>query len=241
MWLLDGLREALELIDRVVLALEREFAVGKEAFDDLDRLFEAVDASPGRGVRDACPFVIPDQPAGAQAEVQAPVRKEVERRSLLGQDDRVSVVVVEDKRPDAQGGGRVGDRHQRGDRARLAVEVIGQIQRLVTHRLDGASPRPPLAGALGVMLLNGEGECPLLRHPWSVGFCTDVRARAYPGGRAGPSAGASAAKAVGSATTIGGGTTTGAGTIAGGAASGTCCCGCAGGNVCCAAAASCWL
>src|SRR5436190_16597921 len=164
MRLLDRQRVALEAFDRVVLALEGELAAGEELLDDRDRLGEPVDPSAGAVVRDARLLVIGDHPAGADAEIEATAGKQVERRRLLGEDHRVAVVVVEDERTNAQRRRRVGGGHQGGDRPDLVAEVVGQVDRGVTHRLDCPCSLAPLRRAVCPVLLNTEPKRPKSRH-----------------------------------------------------------------------------
>src|SRR5207244_335766 len=104
MWLLHGTWCALESVDRVVLALERELAPGEELLDDGHRLREPLDPRARRIERHAGLLVIRDHPPRADPEVEPAVGEQVERRSLFGQHHRMPVVVVENKRADAQRG-----------------------------------------------------------------------------------------------------------------------------------------
>ena len=100
MWLLDWGRRALETFDRVVLALERELLAAEELLDDLNGLLQALDSGRRRVVGNSRLLVVGNQPAGAEAELEPAVGEEVDGGRLLGEHDRMPVVVVEDKRPD---------------------------------------------------------------------------------------------------------------------------------------------
>src|SRR3546814_8821659 len=75
---------------------------GEAALDDGNALLHAVDTDP-RGIhRDARLVVVAAHPAGAEAHLDPAAGEHVDRRQLLGEDDRVLVVVVEDEGPDLQ-------------------------------------------------------------------------------------------------------------------------------------------
>ena len=130
MRLLHRLRLPVELGHPVVLAVERERAVGEEPLEDRDRLREPRDAHAGAVERHAGLLVVGGHPARADAELEPAVGEQVERAGLACEHDRVLVVVAEHERADAQrvgdGGGvrrarpsaRAGGR--RSDRARTA-------------------------------------------------------------------------------------------------------------------------
>ena len=88
-------------------------------------LDEAVDANLGRVVGDARLLVVADHPAGTEADLDTTVGQHVHRGELLGEHDRVLVVVVEHERADAQSRRWRRPRHQRRHRRELVAEVVG--------------------------------------------------------------------------------------------------------------------
>src|SRR5712691_3560987 len=153
MRLLNRQRVALELSDPVVLAGEREAAAGDKTLDDLQPFFHSLDADTRAVVRDSRLLVVLGQPARPQAEIKPAVGKEVHRRDLLGQHDRMAVIVVEYQGADSQGGSRVCSPHQGGDRCKLLAEVVGKVEELITERLHKPRSVPPrLAAGCGVFL-----------------------------------------------------------------------------------------
>ena len=143
---LHRLRHAVEIGDPVVLAVERERTRREQALQDRDRLREPRDAHAGPVERHAGLLVVDGHPARADAELEATVGEQVERRHLARQHDRMLVVVAEHERTDAQ---RVGDRggvRERDRRREIVVdEVVGHEERRVAERLG-------LAGLLGELL-----------------------------------------------------------------------------------------
>ncbi len=73
-------------------------------------------------------FVVGLHPSGTEAELEAPLAQEVERRRLLGQHKGVAVVVTEDERAQAQGRRGPSDGGQGRDRGELVTEVVGHEQ-----------------------------------------------------------------------------------------------------------------
>ena len=116
------------------------------------------DACPGRIVSDARLLVVAGQPAGAQPELDPALGEEVEGGHLLGQDDRVPVVVVEDQGAHPEVGGGLGGDGESDQRAVLIVEVVGNEQRRVSEVLDLAGRGPPGRGRVGPGQLDSEPE-----------------------------------------------------------------------------------
>ena len=150
MWPLDRLGLAVEVGDRVVLAGERERAVGEAALEHRDRLLE-----PGlahrRGVeRQADGVVLGLVPAGPDGHVQAPAAQDVEAREVLGEHRRMAQVVVvhEGRDPEAVRGG--GDGRQRRDRRQLLDQVVRDDEGVIAHRL-----RPPRFSGEGLAVHDG--------------------------------------------------------------------------------------
>ncbi len=102
MGLLHGLRRSGQVVDLVVRALEGERLAAHQALDDSDRLLKAVDAHLRRVEGNPRGLVVGVHPAGADAELEAPVAQHVEGGGLFGQDRRMLVVVVEDQAADPQ-------------------------------------------------------------------------------------------------------------------------------------------
>ena len=100
--LLHRLRHAVELGDLVVLAVERERARREQPLHDRDRLREPRDAHARTVERDAGLLVVGGHPARADAELEAAVGEQVERRHLARAHDGMLVVVAEHERADAQ-------------------------------------------------------------------------------------------------------------------------------------------
>ncbi len=87
----------IEIGHGVVLALEGDRPVGHQPLEDRDRLLETVDPHAGPVELDPGLLVVGGHPAGAEAQLEAPVREQVERRHLAGEHDRVLVVVGKDE------------------------------------------------------------------------------------------------------------------------------------------------
>src|SRR3546814_12761153 len=101
---------------------------GEAALDDGNALLHAVDTDP-RGIhRDARLVVVAAHPAGAEAHLDPAAGEHVDRSQLLGEDDRVLVVVVEAEGPDLQLGGGVRRGKQRRARGRMVTEGLGEAQ-----------------------------------------------------------------------------------------------------------------
>jgi hypothetical protein len=162
--LLDRLGEPVVAGDRVVLAGERERLGSERAADDGEALEEPVDADAGRVVRDARLLVVADLPAGAETDLEPSVGQDVERRQLLGEHDRVLVVVVEHERTDAQRRRGVGGTLQGRHRGELVGEVVGHRQRAVAERFDLACQLHPLVPAADGGALDAEAERTWMRH-----------------------------------------------------------------------------
>ena len=180
MRLLNRQRQSSEAVDMHVLAVDRQFVarpVGLQQFDDLT---QALDADAGTIHRDAEAFVLGGHPAGAEADLETALGQQVERRHLLGQDDRLMEVDVEHSAPDAQvGGHRRGGRHcgdrrhvdgtvtrRLGDRAGPEVVIRGE-QRAVAEGLGCGGRSPSTPCRRGLEGLGGEAESGAVRRkPW---------------------------------------------------------------------------
>lgn len=83
------------------------------------------------------PRQIPET-AGAEAELQPPVRQEIDCRSLAGDEHRVAQIIVEDARADAETLGRLGGADEGRHRRDVVGKVVRQAERVVAKRLDPA-------------------------------------------------------------------------------------------------------
>ena len=111
-------------------------------------------------------LVVGLHPSGAEAELEAALAQHVEGGRLLGQDDRVPVVVAEDEGAHAQGGGGGGHGGQRRHRGQLVAEVVGHEQGRVAEVLGPAGLIGPGArrALRGLAELGGETECVAICH-----------------------------------------------------------------------------
>src|SRR5207244_8554926 len=105
----------LEIGYSVVLAGKCHRFFREELSDNLQRLLHTTDTYPGRVEGDAHLLVFGLVPASADAQFEAPTREEIERGDLLGEQHRVSKIVVEYKCPHTQRAGSISCRHQRRD------------------------------------------------------------------------------------------------------------------------------
>ena len=126
--LLHRLGQTVQAVDRVVLALEAVRAGRPQSLVDVERFDHPSDAHAVAFLRDAGLLVVRVHPSGSDAELDPSSREHVDRRHLLGEHDRMLVVVVEDQRADLQIGGRIGRGHHRRDRRELVAEVVGEEQ-----------------------------------------------------------------------------------------------------------------
>src|SRR5207247_11128267 len=99
---LHRLRPALRLLDPVVLARERDLLLGEETLHQRDRLGQARNTDAATVERDAGALVVAVEPARADAELEAAVREDVERRALAREDRRIAEIVVDDERADVE-------------------------------------------------------------------------------------------------------------------------------------------
>ena len=167
-----GFGQPVELGHLVVLALERERPVGEQALQHGEALHEAVDAHAGRVVGDAGGVVVGAHPAGADADLQPAVGEHVHGGQLLGQHDRVLVVVVEHQRADPQRGGGVGGRHHRRHGRQLVAEVVGHGEAWSSRGPRPGGPAPPTPSGSAPTTpgrRSGTGEAPSWRRPYPPG------------------------------------------------------------------------
>ena len=163
--LLRGHRVRRVVGDAVVLARDVELLAGEATLDDPDRFLEAVDAHRRRVVGQAERVVVGLHPPRADAELEAAVGEQVDRRRFLREDRGMLVVVVEHERPDAQRR-RVRGRHRdRGQRREFVAEVIGHEERRVAEVFDLAGLVAPVGhGLVPARPAPRTGTCD--RAPW---------------------------------------------------------------------------
>ena len=155
--LLDRPGEQRVLVHPVVVAVEGERPIGAEQpLDDLHGLFETIHPHPGRVIGEAGFLVVGLHPSGAQAHFEAALAQHIEGGRLLGQDERIPVVVPEDRgaHPQRGGGGR------RGGQGRRRGELIAEVVRHEQSRV---------AEILGLACLCRPRSAPCRRAPCSVG------------------------------------------------------------------------
>jgi hypothetical protein len=144
--------------DLVVLTGECGRAVTPQGAHDLEALLQTPDAH-RRGIHgDARLLVVRGQPAGAHPELEAAIGDHVERGRLLGQDDGVAEVVVQDQSADAQRGrgfGGHGAGHHGGP---LVVQVVRHVEGGVTQVFGLAGQAAPLLSRVGPRDLEREAE-----------------------------------------------------------------------------------
>ncbi len=151
----------------VVLAVEVERAVGaQQSLDHLHRLLEARHPDGRVVVGEPGLVVVAAHPARAQAQLEAALAQQVEGGRLLGQHERVAVVVAEDEgpHPERARGGR--HRGQGGHGGQLVAEVVGHEQGAVAEVLCLAGLLGPGAGRAVRRLaqLRGEAEPAVVCH-----------------------------------------------------------------------------
>src|SRR2546421_7899031 len=100
---LNGTRQVFEAFDAVEAALEVDGTVSKDALHHRDRLGQPIDPDGAGIVCDARAVVLRLVPAGANSDLEPSVAEPVQRGQLLGEDDRMAEVVVENECPQPQG------------------------------------------------------------------------------------------------------------------------------------------
>ena len=109
-----GLGRASSGVQAVVRAGEGERPVGPDAADDRELLLEQLHARPERRELEAVGLVLALVPAGAEAELDAPVRDVVDGSDVLGEHRRVAERRRRDEHAEAQAGrDRREPRHRR--------------------------------------------------------------------------------------------------------------------------------
>ena len=136
----------------------RHLLLRPEAFDQRDRFFHPIDADLRGVVGHTELLVVALVPAGANPELEATARKQVERRRLFGQHHGIPVIVREHEATDTQCRRRVGDRGQRRDRRELIGDVIGHEEGVVTKSLGAARDLPPVFCVPATLGIGGEAK-----------------------------------------------------------------------------------
>ena len=153
-----GRRRCDRVLHAVVLAAEGGTPGPPHGAHDLEALGQPRHPHRRRLHRDPRMCIVGRQPAGTHAELEAAAAHHVEGGRLLGEDQRVPEVVVEDERPDAQcrrGFGRDGE----GDHGRpLVVEVIGDVEGRVAEIFGLSRQIAPRSGGGCPRRLEGEPE-----------------------------------------------------------------------------------
>ena len=144
--------------DVVVLAREGGRPGRPQGLHDGQALGHAADPDAGRVVGDARLLVVGGHPARPQAELHPALGEQVEGGDLLGQHDRVAVVVAEHQGADPQVGGGLGGHGQGHQGPELVLEVVGDEQGRVAEVLDRAGQCPARRPRRGVGQLDAEAE-----------------------------------------------------------------------------------
>jgi hypothetical protein len=134
-----------DVLDPVVLAREARALVRPHPAQDLERLGEPRDPHARAVVGHARLAIVGLHPAGADPELVATAREQLERRGGLREHHRVAVVDVVDERSDREARRDRGGGGERGHRLPLRVEVVGPEHRAVAERLDPREAHAPVA------------------------------------------------------------------------------------------------
>ena len=144
---LDRAGQQRVLGDRVVRARERERPVARQQpLEHRHTLGEALHPHRRCVVGDAGLLVVAAHPPRTHAELEAAVAQQVHGGGLLGQHERMAVVVVEHEGPHPEPVGGARRRHQGGHGGELVPEVVGHEQGGVAEVLRLAGLFGPRAG-----------------------------------------------------------------------------------------------
>ena len=165
MWPLDRLRIAVEVHDRVVLAVVRERPVAEGALQDGDRLDEACLTDGGGVERQADRVVLGPVPPGADRDVEATAGQDIDRGEVLGEHGRMAQIVVEHECRDPQALGRRCDPGHRRHRTELLDQVVGNDEAVVAGLLGAAGQVLELGAADDPARVGQEVE---RMHRWRV-------------------------------------------------------------------------
>ena len=144
--------------DLVVLAREGGASVAPHGAHDGEALGQPGHAHRRRVHRDPRLLVVGRHPAGTEPELETALRDDVECRRLLGHEDGMPEVVVEDERAHSECRRGLG-RHRDGDHGGpLIVEVVRHVEGRVAQVLGLPRQVTPRSGGCGVRRLQGEAE-----------------------------------------------------------------------------------
>src|SRR5712691_3551661 len=133
---LDGERLELVLRHVIVLADERHRLTSEQPLDDTHGLCQALDPAPS-GVK-AYPNLVVfglHEPR-AEAELEAAIGQEIDRRRFPRYQDWVAEIIVEDIGADAEMRRCCGSTHQRGQRREEVGQVIWHAQHRIAKRFE---------------------------------------------------------------------------------------------------------
>ena len=115
---------------------------------DLQQLLQPLEALGERGERHAQPLVLLLIPGGADAEVRAPLREDIESGGGLDEDARMAIRDARHQRSQAQMIGAPGDEGQRAPALQHLVFWLansGDLEEVIHH------PEAVESGALGLL------------------------------------------------------------------------------------------
>ena len=103
--------KSIEVRDRVLVAGEGEWPVGKESLEDLDGLLQAAHAHSCRFKNHPGLLVLGPEPARPNPKLESSTGEEIERRRFFRQHHRMPVIIVEHQGSHSEGPGGVGRSH----------------------------------------------------------------------------------------------------------------------------------
>ena len=131
---LDGERLELVLCHVIVVANECHRLPREQPLDDPHRLCQALDPAPSRVKAYPHLVVLRLHEPRAEAELEAALGQEIDRRRFPCDQDRVAEIIVEDIGADAEMRRGFGRTHQRRERREEVGQVIGHAQHRVAQR-----------------------------------------------------------------------------------------------------------
>jgi hypothetical protein len=136
MWTLDG--ERLELVPRyvIVLADKCRWLTREQPLDDTYGLCQALDPAPAGVKADPELVVLGLHEPRAEAELEAAIGQQIDRRRFPRYQDRVAEIIVEDIGADAEMRRGFGSTHQRRQRRETVGQVIGHTQYRIAQRFE---------------------------------------------------------------------------------------------------------
>ncbi len=161
-------RQAVSVGHRVVAPGERDLLLRPERLHDRQPLDHARHPHTRLVVGEARLVVVGLHPPRAEAELDPALSGQVQGGDLLGQHDRMAVVVVEDERSDPQGRRRLR-RHRQGHQGpELVAEVVWDVQARIAERLAASGKVAPRPHRRGHGALDGKAKG--TRHGRIVGW-----------------------------------------------------------------------